>query len=237
MALVIDQSNSEFAKEDPRTRSNFLKFRAGDSEAGNEFARLEIPRLERVAAVRLAGQNRVDPQDLVQETLLKICQKRLQYDPGRELKPWINTIVSNASIDMLRRDSAASRRGDRAIGGERNVNSIASGVLGVSKDPAASIEFNEMKEKVRRAIEMLSDPIREAVELVYLQGATYSEAAQKQGIPIGTMKSRLVSAKRQIIAACPELSDYYASLGEREGLDHLRYYHQRSENRNKRKIS
>ena len=69
-------------------------------------------------------------------------------------------------------------------------------------DSAADVaEQHEAEELVREAINGLSPPLKEALQLVYFQGMKYEQAAHVMKIPVGTVKSRLRSAILKLASA------------------------------------
>jgi RNA polymerase sigma-70 factor (ECF subfamily) len=57
---------------------------------------------------------------------------------------------------------------------------------------------DEFRERMRAAIEEVGEPGRGALELIYLQGLPYKEAAEILDVPVGTVKSRVHSAIRKL---------------------------------------
>lgn len=119
--------------------------------------------------------------DLVQETFLTVWRKAGMYSPERgAVSTWIFTIARNLRIDILRRQSNKPYEDLDGI-------EIASDV------PQGSVlaERHEIMERVIGALEALSPEQREVIQLSFIQDLPHSEIAQRVGIPLGTVKSRL----------------------------------------------
>ena len=71
-------------------------------------------------------------------------------------------------------------------------------------NPERALESAEARQRVAEALESLSDRDREVLVLKEFEGLRYREIAEVIGIPIGTVMSRLYSARRRLAAALEE---------------------------------
>jgi len=119
--------------------------------------------------------------DVLQESFLKIWRNIGSYVPEKgTLFTWMLNIARNRAIDMLRTDARTEKKVIR---------------LDVVADPEQAqadgwshfIYTMDVKEWVMR----LSPDHRIPIELVYFQGYTHEEAADRLAIPLGTVKSRI----------------------------------------------
>ncbi len=139
-------------------------------------------------AYRLAG-NDADAQDLVQETLLRVRRGLESYEPG-SLPAWLSRIVTNVFLDEVRR---RRRRPTDPFGDD------AERVLPPS---AAADEISaDLSDEVQGALSSLSDEFRTAVVLCDVVGLSYDEIAAMQGVPVGTVRSRIHRGRRLLRAA------------------------------------
>jgi RNA polymerase sigma-70 factor (ECF subfamily) len=139
-------------------------------------------------AYRLAG-NDADAQDLVQETLLRVRRGLETYQPG-SMPAWLSRIVTNVFLDEVRR-----RR-------RRPTDSLADDADRVLPASAAADEVSEdFSDEVQRALSALPDDFRTAVVLCDVVGMTYDEIAASQGVPVGTVRSRIHRGRRMMRAA------------------------------------
>ena len=135
-------------------------------------------------------------EDIAQEALLKAC-RNIDSLRGAAVKPWLMAIVRNAYFDWRRRDDGRTLTGSAAE-------------VAMAQTPAgqASAEDELIRQgdaaALRRAVETLPEPFREALVLRDLNELSYREVAEITGVPMGTVMSRLARARRM--------------LGERMGL-------------------
>jgi RNA polymerase sigma-70 factor (ECF subfamily) len=117
--------------------------------------------------------------DLVQDTLVRALRSEHLFHAG-DVRSWLYTILTNLNRNRLR--SLARRPTHTAIG----------------EDDAPSAVSEAGSRDIERALASLVDDQRTALLLVVLEGRTYREVAEVQGVPIGTVMSRLARARAQI---------------------------------------
>jgi RNA polymerase sigma-70 factor (ECF subfamily) len=126
--------------------------------------------------------SRTDAEDLVQDTFLKVFRRGSSFDPRRgSLDVWIMMNARSLAIDRLRR-----RTLDRNLSPE-TTRAEASDEPG----PEWHAELSDQIQRARTAMQKLPSGQRSAVELVYLRQRSTREVAELQGIPRGTVKSRI----------------------------------------------
>jgi RNA polymerase sigma-70 factor (ECF subfamily) len=128
-------------------------------------------------------KNETDAQDLVQDTFLKVWRVASAFDGGRgSLDTWVLMIARSLAIDLIRRRTLESRK-------------LASEPIqrDVSDEPGPEwfAEHEDLIARARKAMELLPLGQRSAVELAYLGQRSSSEVAELEGIPVGTVKSRI----------------------------------------------
>jgi len=137
-------------------------------------------------------------EDLAQETFVKAYRSLRTYDGARKLSSWLFKIAHNTTIDHLRRHvpdtvSLEAPQDDEGRGGLAAVLSDDS-----TENPAAAAERRDMARSLERAISRLRPEYREAVVLFYLEGATYQEICDVTGLPLGTVKTNLHRARKEL---------------------------------------
>lgn len=137
-----------------------------------------IPALRRYARALTRDAETAD--DLVQDTLVRALRSEHLFHGG-EVRSWLYTILTNLNRNRLR--SLARRPTLTPI--EDHDAAAATGPEAGGRD-------------IERALAMLVDEQRTALLLVVLEGLTYREVAEIQGVPIGTVMSRLARARTQI---------------------------------------
>lgn len=127
-----------------------------------------------------------DPQkaeDLVQDTCLRMLEKWQQFRPGTHLDRWGFTVMANLWRSSLRR-KVPQMMDDEAL--ER------------VEDHALLPDSTYFVGQVLHAIDALPESQRSLVVLVYGEGFSYREAADILDIPIGTVMSRLHTARAKL---------------------------------------
>jgi RNA polymerase sigma-70 factor (ECF subfamily) len=155
------------------------------SEAGRREVRagLEpcLARLWRYALVLARSADAAD--DLVQATCVRAIERADQFVPGTRLDRWLFAILRSIWLNDIR--SRRVREGGGFVDAEE--------ALWI--DGEQEIETNILAKEVLTAISRLPEAQRETVLLVYAEGYSYAEAAGALGIPIGTVMSRLATAR------------------------------------------
>jgi RNA polymerase sigma-70 factor (ECF subfamily) len=152
---------------------------------GDEAALGELyDRVSRVAyglALRVLRDER-HAEDAVQEAFLQVWRSAATFRAERaKASTWILTLVHRRAVDLVRREE---RRQVDPLTDETSV-----GASPELTDEAAWLRFE--RERVQAALKQLPDTQREALELAYYGGFSQSELAERLGVPIGTVKSRM----------------------------------------------
>lgn len=119
-----------------------------------------------------------DAADAVQDTLAKAWEKRNILTRPEQFKPWVMRILVNQCKDMLRK---RKRRSFYPL--EENTASI---------DPLA------LQPPVMEAINALKPELRVVMVLHYVDGYAVQEIASSLGVPLGTVKTRMRSARKRL---------------------------------------
>ena len=170
---------------------------------GDEPALGELyDRVGRVAygvAYRVLRDERL-AEDAVQEGFLTLWRTAAAFRAERaKASTWILTLVHRRAVDLVRREE---RRRTEALGEE-----VAAQAQGEGTEEAAWLRFE--RERVQAALQQLPDVQREAIELAYYGGFSQSELAERLGVPVGTIKSRMFAG----LARLRELLDDSAPQG------------------------
>jgi RNA polymerase sigma-70 factor (ECF subfamily) len=155
----------------------------GDRQA---FSKLVSRHQSRVVSLtyRMCGDLRL-AEDAAQEAFVRVWQNLNSYKPQYAFRSWLYRIAANAALDSLRRERPTA-----------DLDSVSQADSGPS--PEQSAENNERAAHVRRAIAQLSESLRAVLILREYQDLTYQEIADALGIPVGTVMSRLNSARVQL---------------------------------------
>ena len=152
---------------------------------GDEDALAELyDRVGRVAyglALRVLRDER-HAEDAVQEAFLQVWRSAATFRAERaKASTWILTLVHRRAVDLVRREER--RQADPLT------DDSAAGEAPEQTEEAAWLRFE--RERVQSALRQLPDVQREALELAYYGGFSQSELADRLGVPLGTIKSRM----------------------------------------------
>jgi RNA polymerase sigma-70 factor (ECF subfamily) len=141
-------------------------------------------------------RERSEAEDVLHDAFVAVSERAAQYTPERgSVVAWLVTLVRNLSIDRTRR---RERRG-----------TLAREVL--PHEPPASVRDPERltseageREKVRRALAKLPEAQRQTLEVAFFEGLSYPEIAERENVPLGTIKSRAARALAALRTALAE---------------------------------
>jgi len=152
---------------------------------GDENALAELyDRVSRIAfglALRVLRDER-HAEDAVQEAFLQVWRNAATFRAERaKASTWILTLVHRRAVDLVRREE---RRQADPLDDDASL-----GQASEQTEEAAWLRFE--RERVQSALRQLPDVQREALELAYYGGFSQSELAERLGVPLGTIKSRM----------------------------------------------
>jgi len=152
----------------------------GDQAAYRLVLRAVLPAIRKVARRRIADAGLAE--DTVQDTLLTIHRLRHTYDPARPLMPWVATIASARSIDVLRRSGRA-----------RRFEVMDEAAMLAAADPGAGDPGEAMghEGEVARLLGRLPQRQRMMVEMVKLREMSLDDAAEASLMSVSAVKSLL----------------------------------------------
>jgi RNA polymerase sigma-70 factor, ECF subfamily len=136
-------------------------------------------------------------EDLTQETFIKMFRALGTYDPRLRFSSWLFRIAHNTAIDYLRqrRPALVAPIVDEADGERDRLASIAD-ITAMSPERAAS--NRELAAALEVAIDRLRPEYRSAIVLRHQEGLEYEEIAHVLDLPLGTVKTYLHRARREL---------------------------------------
>jgi RNA polymerase sigma-70 factor, ECF subfamily len=179
----------------PTAMADFLQRIAerGDVEAFRKLYQAYAPRVKSYMMRQGADPNTAE--ELAQETLLTVWRKAGLYSGEKgSATTWIFTIARNLRIDRLRRELTWVALPD-----------------GHDEEPSADalpdelLSEQERKVRVHAALAGLPADQHEVVALSYVEGLSHSEIAERLGLPLGTVKSRMRLAYHKIRESVEDL--------------------------------
>ena len=139
-------------------------------------------------------------EDVVQEVFLAVWKDPSRFDPTRgAFATWLLSATHHKAVDAVRREENHRRR------------RVSTDVLdsAVSEAPAVDEQawVAVRKDRVQAALVALPPAQREALGLAYLGGYTQREIAGLTGIPLGTVKTRMLAGMRRLREVLAEIDD------------------------------
>ncbi len=139
-------------------------------------------------------------EDAFQLTFVRVYQKAEQFDLSRRFRPWLYSVATNQAIDLQRRDKRRTHQSlDIASNNSDSRSATQATTIPDHRLPEGdALEDAEFRSRMRAAVAEVGEPGRSALELIYLQGLPYRDAAEVLKVPVGTVKSRVHSAIRKL---------------------------------------
>ncbi len=124
-------------------------------------------------------------QEAVQDAFMAVWQDPRRYDPERgSVGPWLLTLARHKAIDAVRREAAAKRQTHEAD----------LELVEAPDDVHDEVWKSFRRERLNEAIASLPDDQRRALTLAFVEGLTHVEVAAREGVPLGTAKTRIRTA-------------------------------------------
>ncbi|MDY6809620.1 MAG: ECF RNA polymerase sigma factor SigK [Actinomycetota bacterium] len=131
-------------------------------------------------------------EETTQEVYLHVWRSAGSFDPAAgSALAWLITLAHRRAVDRVRAEAAAQRR------------STTFGLASLPREVdevSDAVECRARRREVRDGMESLTVLQRESVELAYFQGLTYREVAERLGIGLPTVKSRIRDGMRRLRA-------------------------------------
>lgn len=134
-------------------------------------------------------KNAEDAKDLFQETAFRAMTNREKFRPGTNFKAWLFTIMKNIFINNYRKKVKANT----IIDSTDNMYYINSGKNTIRNSAESSIMMKELTRMVQSLDDSLKIPF-----VMHYEGFKYQEIAEELNLPLGTVKSRIFFARREL---------------------------------------
>lgn len=145
-------------------------------------------------------RDRDNSKDMVQDTLLKAFRYQQYYKEGTNLKGWLFTILKNNFINSYRRNVKRNTFLDYTD------NSFYLDTTTQKVDNEAELRF------IRKDLEEAIQKLPKELKLTFLlnaEGYKYHEIATELAIPLGTVKTRIFTAKRILRKSLQQYGDQF----------------------------
>jgi RNA polymerase sigma-70 factor (ECF subfamily) len=135
-------------------------------------------------------------EEAVQDAFLRVWRRAATFDPSRGVvRSWLMTIVHHCAIDLLRRKASAPP--------------VVAGLDEIAERQAVPDAWGDVvgrmeRDRVRSAVATLPGDQRRAIEMAFFDGLTHREIAERDGLPLGTVKGRLRLGLRRLYGMLAE---------------------------------
>jgi RNA polymerase sigma-70 factor (ECF subfamily) len=180
----------------------------GDGAALKRLLDRHRERLERMVAVRMDRRlaRRVDPADVIQETLVDAIKKLEAYLRERPLPfyPWLRRLAFERLVQLHRHHIGSSKRSMEREQSELIPLPDESAVLLVDRlvaggsSPSSHWMREARRERVRQSLERLPPNDREVLVLRYVEDLPFAEVARALGMGLGAVKMRHLRALQRL---------------------------------------
>jgi RNA polymerase sigma-70 factor (ECF subfamily) len=168
------------------------KLSGGESDAFDElFARHSGTLLSFISRLTVG---KYDPEDLLQETFLRVLTHAQDFRPGTAIRPWLFTIARNVTLNALKKTRLRSDLEVQTDLSDWNPPAPHDG----RSDPSNRAELQEQKVRMLNALQDLPPLHREILVLIMFNSFSYEEAAAITGDPESTLRSRVFHALRKL---------------------------------------
>jgi RNA polymerase sigma-70 factor (ECF subfamily) len=137
-------------------------------------------------------------EDLMQSTFLKLHDARGRWRSGEKLRPWVFAIAGNVRVDWARRQGRAAEE-------ELDEGALPPAEADPPGGPDSSLLARERGERVRAALERLTEPQRVVIQLHRFEGLGFAEIGRALGISEGAVKLRAFRAYQELRALLADL--------------------------------
>lgn len=177
------------------SEDTLLAFKAADgNDAAFETLVRKYERLVSTCVYSIVG-NTEDTMDISQETFLKVYKSLSAFKGDSEFSTWLYRIAKNTALDFVRKRKqptvSIDSSGEESEGFDIPDDSVRT-------SPEKTVLQNEKRQKLRQAIDRLSDEHREIIILRDINDYSYAEISSLLNLEEGTVKSRLSRAREAL---------------------------------------
>jgi len=155
-----------------------------------------------VAAVLGVARAHPDVDDCAQEAVRRAIEGRERLRDGEPLRPWVTGIARHVALDALR---ARKRQRERTATAPPTEDGSVPDLVEQLPDtrPSAYDRLAEAQRTVAvsRALETLPEGQRRALTMFHMEGLQYQEIAARLGVPLGTVATWVMRARKSVAAA------------------------------------
>jgi RNA polymerase sigma-70 factor (ECF subfamily) len=195
------------SQTEPDTEQLLVRAADGDEAALGQLLERHRQRLRQMIALRLDRrlQARLDPSDVLQETLAEAARRLADYARLRPLPfyPWLRQLAWDRLVQLHRRHVRAGKRSVRREEAglplsEESALALADRLVSGGSSPSARLQHSERCRRVQALLAQLAESDREVLVLRYLEHLSTQELAAVLGLTPAGAKTRQLRALRRL---------------------------------------
>ncbi|MBD9426223.1 sigma-70 family RNA polymerase sigma factor [Pseudomonas sp. PDM15] len=134
--------------------------------------------------------NAADAAEVLNEVMLEVWRRAATFAGQSQVRTWLLSITRYKSVDLLRRKRPSEMLDESNLEDEASEEACPASL---------AIELSQQSEQVRQCLDRLKDGHRQVVYLTFFEELSYPEIAAIMDIPNGTVKTRMLHAKQQLL--------------------------------------
>lgn len=187
--MPLDNSQNKFIYSDEQL---MLLFQGGDENAYIELVNRYKDKLINFIFNYLGDLE--SSEDVVQETMIKLYQKKHYYKEIAKFSTWLYTIAKNLANTELRKRKQRKTTLLSQFSKDDKTYELPSN----EPEPGQEIQTDIVNKIIRNAVDKLSEKFKIVIVLRDIQGLSYEDISEIINVPIGTVKSRINRARLQL---------------------------------------
>ena len=187
--MQLDNSQNRFIYSDEQLMSLF--------QGGDENAYIELVNRYKDKLINFIFNYLGDlesSEDVVQETMIKLYQKKHYYKEIAKFSTWLYTIAKNLANTELRKRKQRKTTLLSQFSKDDKTYDLPSN----DPEPGQEIQTDIVNKIIRNAVDQLSEKFKIVIVLRDIQGLSYEDISEIINVPIGTVKSRINRARLQL---------------------------------------
>jgi RNA polymerase sigma-70 factor (ECF subfamily) len=187
--MPLDKNRKKYSYTDEKLMSLF--------QGGDENAYIVLVNRYKDKLINFIYHYLKDPEsaeDVVQETMIKLYQKKHYYKEIAKFSTWLYTIAKNLANTELRKRKNRKTTLLSHFSNDDKTYEIPSDDLEIGQQ----VQTDVVNEIIKKAVNKLSEKFKTVIILRDIQEIPYEEISEIIGIPIGTVKSRINRARLQL---------------------------------------
>ena len=187
--MQLDSSQNRFIYSDEQLMSLF--------QGGDENAYIELVNRYKDKLINFIFNYLGDlesSEDVVQETMIKLYQKKHYYKEIAKFSTWLYTIAKNLANTELRKRKQRKTTLLSQFSKDDKTYELPSN----DPEPGQEIQTDIANKIIRDAVDQLSEKFKIVIVLRDIQGLSYEDISEIINVPIGTVKSRINRARLQL---------------------------------------